>query len=96
MSIYLLVAVVILCVVAMVKVSDRAIYTVLDIQKASAAERKYLLDRIQTGSAEEAARLNAEPTIKEKPPPARANFGTAYGLKVDQNLTKEEIEQCKN
>jgi hypothetical protein len=92
MSVYLLVAVVILCVVAIVKVSDRAIDTALDIQKAASAERKYLLDRIQTGSADEAARLNTEPTVKEKPPPAKANFGTAYGLKVDQNLTKEGVD----
>jgi hypothetical protein len=89
MSVYLLVVVVILCVVAMVKVSDRAIDAVLDIQKAATVERKYLLDRIQTGSADEAARLNAEPVAKAQQPPARANFGTAYGLKVDQNLTKE-------
>lgn len=92
MTEYLLLAVVVICIIGIVRVNAHSIDAVSDCQKAATAERKYLLDRIQSGSAETAARLNVEPGQNKDPvTPAKVNFGTAYGLKVDRNSTKEGV-----
>jgi hypothetical protein len=84
-------AVFLISIIAMVKVFTVAVAAINDIQTAAAIERKYLLDRIQTGDAAEAGRLNAPEKPKKEVIPGKVNFGTAYGLQVDPKLTKEGI-----
>jgi hypothetical protein len=79
-------------IIAIIKVFCFALAAIKDTQTAAAAERKYLLDRIQTGDAAEAGRLNAPEKPKKEVIPGKVNFGTAYGLQVDPKLTKEGIE----
>lgn len=82
-------AVFLISIIAMVKVFTVAVAAINDIQTAAAIERKYLLDRIQTGDAAEAGRLNApEKPKKEEAIPEKVNIGTAYGLQVDKKETK--------
>jgi hypothetical protein len=46
-------------------------------------QQNYLLDRIQTGSAQVAKVLNAKPESVPERKPATVNFGTAEGLEVE-------------
>lgn len=76
-------------IIAVIKVFCFALTAINDTLTAAAAERKYLLDRIQTGDAAEAGRLNApEKPKKEEIIPEKVNIGTAHGLKVDKKETK--------
>lgn len=46
-------------------------------------QQNYLLDRIQTGSAQAAKALNIKPEPVPEKKPAMVNFGTAEGLEVE-------------
>lgn len=67
---------------------QKHIEALLKSQELAKKERSELLEMLGYNRLIEDAASDASRTAK---PPEKANFGTAYGLKIDKSLTKEGI-----
>lgn len=79
-------AVSITAILAVDHIARHFMRSLADAQKAAADERRSIIYLVQNGQLPAELSKPTEPAPRT---PQRANFGTAYGLKVDANRTKE-------